>query len=87
MAAVSEPERAVVFWTDTRKGTVDTNRQDIAFAAVTVEAPTPTRWLLVGFGCALLVGGMVLILLGAGRLAGKVGDRAERSRLTNREHS
>ena len=79
MAALSEQGRAVVFWTDTRKGTVDTNRQDIAVAAAAVEAPEPTVWALVVLGAVLCVAGALLALGGAGRPAGKVGDSRERS--------
>lgn len=73
MASVSEPDRAVVVWTDTRKGTIDSNREDVAVAAVTVREPQGVRWPLLVLGAVIWTGGVVLILRrrSAGGPAGK----------------
>jgi len=74
MAALSEQGRAILFWTDTRKGTVDTNRQDIAVAVAAATAPVTTTWPLVGVGVALLAAGAVLVTIGGRRLTARTDD-------------
>ena len=67
MAVVSEPERALVFWTDTRKGTIDTGRQDIALASVEARPPGRRRVALLALGTVLVAGGAVLAVGGRRR--------------------
>jgi hypothetical protein len=62
MAAVSEQGRALVLWTDTRKGTIDSGRQDIAVAAVRARPPRGRRVALLALGSLLVVGGAVVEL-------------------------
>jgi len=61
MATVSEPDRSLVFWTDTRKGTVDTGRQDIALAAARPRPPRGRRVPLLAFGVLLVAGGLLAV--------------------------
>jgi hypothetical protein len=59
LAVLSEAHRALAFWSDTSRGTTASNVQDLASAAVEVQAPSPAR-------PPLLVAGALLLGLGAG---------------------
>ena len=61
MATVSEPDRSLVFWTDTRKGTIDTGRQDIALASAEPRPPRGRRAALLAFGVLLVAGGLLAV--------------------------
>lgn len=56
---------AQIAWTDTRRGTVDSAKQDIYFASVQLAAGTPT-WVPIaaGLGGAIVLAGLVLVALG-----------------------
>ncbi len=83
---VSDKDTVVAAWTDTRLGSEDTGRQDIAAAAAKVSpgGPDPTRLLTV-------VGLLALSLLGllgwvlSGRGSGPRAPRAPRAPRTRRE--
>lgn len=62
LAVVSQAGRAAVFWSDTRRGTIDDGIQDLALALVDVQEPGRTRWGLVGLGLLLMVPGALLLL-------------------------
>ena len=47
LGLISEDDRALAFWSDTRKGSVDTNAQELALALVDVEERRGRRWPLV----------------------------------------
>ena len=57
LAVLSEEDRALAFWSDTRRGNVDTNAQDLAVAIVEVQESRARRWPLVALGAALVLGG------------------------------
>jgi hypothetical protein len=59
LAVLSEPGRALAFWSDTSRGTIASNVQDLATATVRVTAASPRR-------PALLVAGALLLGLGGG---------------------
>lgn len=59
LALVSEPETVLAAWTDTRAGTVESNKQDIAFAQAQV---TTTSGLSTAARTVLRAGGIVLLL-------------------------
>ena len=56
---------AQIAWTDTRRGTVDSAKQEIYFASVQLEAGTPV-WVPIaaGVGGAILLVGLALAVLG-----------------------
>ena len=63
LAVLSEPDRALAFWSDTSRGTIDDNVQDLAVVSVDVEGAGRRRPLL------MLLGGLLLALgLGGGLL-------------------
>ena len=64
LAVLSEPGRALAFWADTRKGTVDTNRQDVALTSVGVRPAQGPRWPLVVLGAVLFVAGNMALVAG-----------------------
>lgn len=64
LAVLSEPGRALAFWSDTTRGTVASNVQDLAAATVRVTPPASARPVLLGAG--------LLLLLGAGLVAGRL---------------
>lgn len=61
LAVISQIGRAEVFWSDTRRGTIDNGIQDLAVALVDVEESGRTRWLLVALGLALVAPGAWLL--------------------------
>lgn len=65
LALVSTADRALAVWTDTRAGTVASNKQDLAQAVVAVSEPTG---LSSGAKNGLRYGGVALMLLGLGVL-------------------
>ena len=69
IALVSRSDAVLAAWTDTRSGTIDSNKQDIAFAQATVndasELPGWARTLLLVAGIGLLLGGVTLLARGA----------------------
>ena len=71
LGVVSADTRALVVWTDTRAGTEDSNKQDLARAAVAVPTPasslrSPLRWAGIGAvagGAAILLSALVRLPL------------------------
>ena len=65
LGLVSSDNRAQIVWTDTRRGTVDSAKQDIFFASLTL-ATGPPLWLpiVAGVGGALALAGLMLAILG-----------------------
>lgn len=57
LAVLSEADRALAFWADTRRGNIDTNTQDIGLAVVDVQEGRGRRWPLVAVGIALVLAG------------------------------
>lgn len=55
LAVLSQSERTLAFWADTRRGTVDTNRQDLAVTSVSPRAATGVRWQPLFLGAVLLL--------------------------------
>jgi len=66
LAVLSETDRALAFWSDTSRGTIDDNVQDLAVVSVDVEEAGRRN-------PALMAGGALLLLLGAGLGAGLLG--------------
>ena len=62
LAVLSEADRALAFWSDTRRGTVDTNAQDIGLAVVDVQESRGRRWPLVALGAVVLLAGAAVAL-------------------------
>ncbi|HEV2767482.1 MAG TPA: sialidase family protein [Acidimicrobiales bacterium] len=60
LAVVSQEDRALSFWADTTRGSVATNIQDLAMAAVEVTEAQGPRWPLAATGGALLLVGAIL---------------------------
>lgn len=85
LAVLSQPERALAFWADTRRGTVDTNRQDLAVAPVDARRETGVRWPPVALGAVLLLAGSRLGL-GAGVGLGAAKGSAVGSRQSQAAH-
>ncbi|MGH9282435.1 MAG: hypothetical protein ACRD0S_05810, partial [Acidimicrobiales bacterium] len=48
------------FWSDTRKGSVDTNAQELALALVDVDEGRGRLWGLVAVAAVLLVAGVAV---------------------------
>jgi hypothetical protein len=69
VAVLSEADRALAFWSDTSRGTIDDNVQDLAVAAVDVEEAGRRRPALMLLGALLLGLGLGGLGLGLGRLA------------------
>lgn len=69
IALVSQSDAVLAAWTDTRSGTIDSNKQDIAFARATVNDASGlegwARTLLLVAGIGLLLGGVTLLARGA----------------------
>ena len=59
LAVLAEADRSLAFWSDTSRGTIDTNVQDLAVVSVDVEEAGRRR-------PALMVPGALLLLLGGG---------------------
>lgn len=71
LGLVSAARSAVAVWSDTRSGTVDSNKQDIGSARVTFDQPgwrTAARLILLCGGVALTLAGLVVLGL---RLRGR----------------
>jgi hypothetical protein len=67
LGLVSDNSRALAVWSDTRAGTVDSNKQDIAGAVVAFSGPAlgnAARYGLRYGGIALALGGLALLLTG-----------------------
>lgn len=62
LALVSERDRALTFWSDTRKGTADDNNQELALAIVGVQEGRGRRAPLIAVGAVLLAAGAALAL-------------------------
>ena len=54
-------ERSVAVWTDTRGGTVQTNKQDLALATVAVSSPSRLRLPTWFAGFVLVAGGLLAL--------------------------
>ena len=62
LGLVSGDSSAVAVWSDTRNGTIDSNKQDIGRAQVNFEAPawrSAARYVLLVVGILLVLGGLV----------------------------
>ena len=62
LGVLSEDERALAFWSDTRKGSVDTNAQELALALVDVDEGGGRRWALVVLAGLLAAAGAAVAL-------------------------
>ncbi len=65
LGLASDDSRALAVWSDTRMGTVDSNKQDIAGAVVSFSGPVlgkPARYGLRYGGAALALAGLALLL-------------------------
>ncbi len=62
LGLVSQPGRALTFWSDTRKGTADDNNQELALAIVDVKDGRGRRIPLVLLGVLLIAAGAGLAL-------------------------
>lgn len=65
LGLVAGDDRALAFWTDTRRGTPGVVRQDVAFAAVTVDDPSPWRGTVRALAVAAVVLAAVTLAGGA----------------------
>ena len=68
LSVESSNSSAQIAWTDTRRGTVDSAKQDIYFASVQLETGTPI-WVPIaaGLGGAIVLAGLALTVLGIRR--------------------
>jgi hypothetical protein len=57
LAVLAETDRALAFWADTSRGTIDDNVQDLAAVSVDIEEAGRRRPLLMVLGALLLLGG------------------------------
>lgn len=72
---VSDEDRAVAVWSDTRAGTDASSKQDIVRAEAVVERPARTRDFTRYAGLVLALAGLVVALVaGRGRRAGRSGE-------------
>ena len=62
LALLSEPGRAVAFWSDTSRGTMDDNVQDLAVALVRTKGARSARPVVVALGAALVLAAAALAL-------------------------
>ena len=62
LAVISQDDRALTFWSDTRKGTMDDNNQELAHAHIGIDEARGQRWPLVGAGGALVLVAALLLL-------------------------
>lgn len=62
LGLISQPGRALTFWSDTRKGTADDNNQELALAIVDVKDGRGRRIPLVLLGVLLMAAGAGLAL-------------------------
>jgi hypothetical protein len=60
LGIIAEQDRALAFWSDTRKGSVDTNAQELALALVDVEEGRGRRWPLVALSVVVLLAGVAV---------------------------
>ena len=58
LAVLSETDRALAFWSDTSRGTIDDNVQDLAVVSVDVEEAGRRRPALMALGALLLLLGV-----------------------------
>ncbi|MFN2537343.1 MAG: sialidase family protein [Mycobacteriales bacterium] len=64
LGLVSDDSSAIAVWTDTRSGTIDSNKQDIGSARIVFERPavrTAAKYVLLGAGSALALFGLILL--------------------------
>ncbi len=83
LALLSDDRRALAVWTDTRAGTVATNKQDLTRAVVAFSKPARLAQPLES---ALRYGGLALMLLGAGFLTWTLAGPRMRSRARRLAH-
>lgn len=62
LGLISLPGRALAFWSDTRKGTMDDNAQELALAIVDVRPGGERRVYLLVAGVVLVLAGMAVAL-------------------------
>lgn len=74
LGLVSSNSSAQIAWTDTRRGTVDSAKQDIYFASVTLQSGMPI-WVPIAaaLGGAIVLAGLALAVLGL-RARGRARD-------------
>lgn len=60
LGLISQADRVLTFWSDTRKGTIDDNAQELALAIVEVRAGGERRAVLVALGVVLALAGVTL---------------------------
>lgn len=65
LGLLSDADAALVAWTDTRRGTSDAVRQDVAVASVSVSGPAPWRRRLPPAGAVLAATGVLVFVLRA----------------------
>ena len=64
LAVVSERGRALTFWSDTRKGTIEDNNQELALAVVGVVKGGGRRWPLLVLGGLVALAGLAVAVRG-----------------------
>jgi hypothetical protein len=64
LAVLAETDRALAFWSDTSRGTIDDNVQDLAAVSVDIEEAGRRRPLLMVLGALLALGGAGLLVFG-----------------------
>ena len=62
LAVISQDDRALTFWSDTRKGTMDDNNQELAHAHIEIDEGRGRRPLLVAAGGLIVVAGLAVAL-------------------------
>lgn len=62
LAVHSAPGRALAFWTDTRRATVDDNATELAEAVVLTRRSAGRRWIVALLGLAVLAAGVTMAL-------------------------
>ncbi len=62
LAVVSEPDRSLAFWSDTRNASVDDNAQDLTVGTVAISGRGGRRWPILALAAALLLLGVRLTL-------------------------
>ncbi|MGH8571618.1 MAG: hypothetical protein ACREX8_03455, partial [Gammaproteobacteria bacterium] len=64
LGLVSDDSSAIAVWSDTRTGTIDSNKQDIGSARVVFEESagrTAAKYMLLGVGVALALAGLIVL--------------------------
>ena len=76
LGLISDDSSAFAVWSDTRSGTIDSNKQDIGGARITFESPRTREIAQI----VLLIVGLILVVAGLGGLgSGLAGGRVARA--------